>query len=87
MSYTKQITRDKLYDVYPDIASILDDIYESNRQSNYWFFVNYLGKYKDKNGKPRAVSMGAVMDILEQHGYDIQIVATKKFANQTIIIN
>lgn len=78
MSNTKQITRDRLYEAYPNIASILDDIYEANKQTNYWFFVNYLGKYKDKNGKPRAVSMGAVIDILEQHGYDIDIVANKR---------
>lgn len=78
MSNTKQITRDKLYEAYPRIASILDDIYDSNKQSNYWFFVNYLGKYKDKKGNPRAVSMGAIIDILEQHGYDIEISANRK---------
>lgn len=84
MSNSKQLNRDKLYSIYPNIASILDDIYESNRQSNYWFFVNYLGKYKDKNGKPRAVSMGAIIEILEQHGYDIDINAHRKHAVQTI---
>lgn len=78
MSNTKQITRERLYQAYPNIASILDEIYDSNRQINYWFFVNYLGKYKDKNGNPRAVSMGAVIDILEQHGYSIDIIANKR---------
>lgn len=78
MSYTKQINRDKLYDTYPKLASILDDIYESNRQNNYWFFVNYLGKYKSKNGRNRAVSMGAVIEILEQNGYNIEIKAIKR---------
>lgn len=78
MSNTKQINRSKLYDTYPHIASILDDIYERSRQSNYWFFVNYRGKYKDKSGKPRAVSMGAILDILEEHGYTIDIVANLK---------
>lgn len=80
----KKINRQKLYRVYPNIAEILDEIYECNRQNNYWFFVNYLGKYKDKNGRPRAVSMGAVLDILEQHGYAIEISAVRIDANQTI---
>lgn len=78
MSNTKQINRTKLYEVYPKLASILDDIYENSRQSNYWFFVNYRGKYRDRNGKPRAVSMGAVLDILEDHGYQIEITASRK---------
>lgn len=78
MSNTKQINRDKLLDTYPKLASILDDIYESNKQNNYWFFVNYLGKYKSKNGKTRAVSMGAVIEILEQNGYEISISAKRK---------
>lgn len=78
MAHKKQINRDKLYDVYPKLASILDDIYESNRQNNYWFFVNYLGKYKSKNGRTRAVSMGAVIEILEQNGYNIEIKAIKR---------
>jgi len=83
----RKINRQKLYRVYPNIAQILDEIYESNRQNNYWFFVNYLGKYKDKNGRPRAVSMGAVLDMLEQHGYTIDIQAIRRDANQTISIS
>jgi hypothetical protein len=79
MQDTKYINRDKLYEIYPHIAIVLDTVYENNKHNNYWFFVNYFGKYRGKNGKPRTVSMSAVIDVLEQNGYDVQLVATPKY--------
>ena len=73
----KGITRTKLVKNYPDIAKLVDRIYEKDRKTNYWFFVNYMGKYMDKNGNPRTVSIGAVIDLLEAYGYTIDIKAKK----------
>lgn len=78
MSNTKQINRQKLLSRFPRVAMVLDDIYERNSHSNYWFFVNYLSKYQGKDGRPRTVSIAAVIDVLEQHGYDVDIVVTPK---------
>ena len=78
MNNIKHLNREKLAKRFPRIAMILDDIYETNSQSNYWFFVNYFSKYEGKNGKPRTVSMAAVIDVLEQHGYDVDIIATPR---------
>ena len=78
MNNTKHINREKLLTRFPRVAMILDDIYENNSQANYWFFVNYFSKYQGKDGKPRTVSLSAVIDVLEQHGYDVDIVATPK---------
>jgi|LakMenEpi03Aug12_release.lakeMendotaPanAssembly.Ray.scaffolds.fasta_scaffold3967128_1 hypothetical protein len=73
----KGITKTKLTKTYPQIAKILDEIYSKDKSKNYWFFVNYSGKYMDKEGKPRTVSMGAVIDILSEYGFDVAITATK----------
>jgi hypothetical protein len=71
----KGITKAKLTKQYPEIAKILDDILEKNKSSHYWFYVNYCGKYKDKNGAPRAVSIGSIIDILTDYGYKVSITA------------
>jgi len=78
MSNTKYINKEKLQQKFPQVATILDSIHENNSQNNYWFFVNYVGKYKGKNGKPRTVSMSAIIDVLEQHGYDVDLLVTPK---------
>lgn len=78
MSNTKHINREKLLSRFPRVAMILDEIYENNSHANYWFFVNYYSKYQGKNGKPRTVSIAAVIDVLEQHGYHVDLVATHK---------
>ena len=75
---SKGITKAKLTRHYPNIAKIVDDIYKTDKASNYWFFVNYCGKYKDKVGNPRTVSMGAIIDLLTAYGYQVEITAKKK---------
>lgn len=75
---SKGITKAKLTRHYPNIAKIVDDIYKTDKASNYWFFVNYCGKYKDKLGNPRTVSMGAIIDLLTAYGYQVEITAKKK---------
>ena len=75
---SKGITKAKLTRHYPNIAKIVDDIYKTDKASNYWFFVNYCGKYKDKMGNPRTVSMGAIIDLLTAYGYQVEITAKKK---------
>jgi hypothetical protein len=69
------VTKAKLTKLYPQIAKILDSILEDNKTSNYWFYVNYCGKYKDKQGNPRAVSMGSIIDLLTEYGYTVSITA------------
>lgn len=69
----KGITKDKLRNVYPHIASVLDDIYAVNKKKHYWFFVNYNGKYKTASGVSRTVSLGAIIDILHDNGYEIDL--------------
>lgn len=71
----KGITKAKLTKQYPEIARILDKILDDNKADHYWFYVNYCGKYKDKNGAPRAVSIGSIIDILTDYGYKVSITA------------
>ena len=75
---TKGITKAKLTKHYPKIAKIVDDICENYKADNYWFYVNYSGKYKDKQGNPRTVSMGAIIELITQYGYEVEIIAKKK---------
>lgn len=75
---TKGITKAKLTKHYPKIAKIVDDICETHKTDNYWFYVNYSGKYKDKQGNPRTVSMGAIIELISSYGYDVEIIAKKK---------
>lgn len=71
----KGITKAKLTKQYPHIAKIIDRIMETDKAPNYWFYVNYCGKYKDKQGNPRAVSMGSIIDLLTEYGYKVEITA------------
>jgi hypothetical protein len=70
----KGINKAKLTKQYPQVAKIVDTILEENKNDNYWFYVNYCGKYKDKNGAARAVSMGSIFDLLTNYGYKIDII-------------
>ena len=68
------ITRDKLIQSHPHIAQALDEIFNSsNKKKYYWFFVNYNGKYKTASGIARTVSFGAIIDVLTECGYIIDI--------------
>lgn len=69
----KGITKDKLRNIYPNLASVLDEIYDLNKKSHYWFFVNYNGKYKTASGSLRTVSLSAIISVLKDNGYDIDI--------------
>lgn len=75
---SKGITKDKLKKHYPNLATILDEIQDKDPKKNYWFFVNYSGKYADRNGKSRSVSLGSVIDLISDNGYKVEILATKK---------
>ncbi len=75
---TKGITKAKLTKHYPKIAKIVDDICDNYKSDNYWFYVNYSGKYKDKQGNPRTVSMGAIIELITSYGYEVEITAKKK---------
>jgi hypothetical protein len=69
----KGITKHKLRNIYPNIAATLDEIYENNKKQHYWFFVNYNGKYKTTSGAARTVSLAAIIDVLNENGYEIDI--------------
>lgn len=71
----KGITKAKLTKQYPQIAKIVDDILDENKSAHYWFYVNYCGKYKDKQGNPRAVSMGSIIDLITEYGWKVEITA------------
>jgi hypothetical protein len=78
MSRLKYINKSKLQKSFPNLAEQLEEIPKNHKSHFYWFFANYSGKYKDVKGKPRTVSIGAVLDVFDQLGYDIQINVTKK---------
>lgn len=71
------ITKDKLVKTHPHIAEALDEIYNVNKKSHYWFFVNYNGKYKTASGTARTVSFGAIIDVLTDNFYNVDITLTK----------
>lgn len=79
-----RITRDRMIEEYPNLAKILDKIYEKDRKQHYWFFVNYSGKYKDKDGNPRAVSLGSIIELLQEYGYDVSISARRSDVNKKL---
>lgn len=73
MTKSKGITKEKLKKHYPQLAKALDAILEKDKAENYWFYVNYCGKYKDKHGNPRAVSIGSIIDLLTEYGHKVDI--------------
>lgn len=71
------ITKDTLEVSHPHIAKALEEVYNTNKKQHYWFFVNYNGKYKTSTGVARKVSFGAVIDVLNDNGYTIDITIKK----------
>ena len=71
------ITKDTLELSHPHIANALSEVYTTNKKNHYWFFVNYNGKYKTASGIARKVSFGAIIDVLNDNGYDIDISVRK----------
>jgi hypothetical protein len=71
---SKGITKLKLKQSFPQVAEVLDRIEKVNKKNHYWFFANYSGKYNSPNGIKRAVSLNAIIDILTENGFDVDIV-------------
>jgi hypothetical protein len=67
------ITKTTLEVSHPHIAEALAEVYNTNKKNHYWFFVNYNGKYKTSSGVARKVSFGAIIDVLNDNGYTIDI--------------
>jgi hypothetical protein len=77
------ITKSKLKQIHPELAKTLDDIESVNKKEHYWFFANYNGKYKTAAGISRSVSLGAVIDVINMNGYEVEI-KVKNQSNQTV---
>lgn len=77
MTKSKGITKEKLTKHYPKLAKVLDTILEKEKAQNYWFYVNYCGKYKDRQGNPRTVSIGSIIDLVSEYGYTVDITPRK----------
>lgn len=73
---SRGITKPKLRNAYPRLAEVLDRIEKSNKKKHYWFFTNYDGKYNTPSGTKRTVSFGAIIDVLNENGFDVEITAT-----------
>lgn len=71
---SKGITKSKLKQSFPQVAEVLEKIEKVNKKNHYWFFANYSGKYNSPNGIKRAVSFNAIIDILSENGFDVDIV-------------
>jgi hypothetical protein len=67
------ITKSKLKQIHPELAKALEDIESVNKKNHYWFFANYNGKYKTMAGVSRSVSLGAVLDVVNMNGYEVEI--------------
>jgi len=74
MNMSRGITKSKLKVSYPNVADVLDKIEQVNKKKHYWFFANYDGKYVSPAGGKRSVSLGAIIDVLNENGFDVDIV-------------
>ncbi len=72
------ITKSKLSELYPELANVLSEIESRNKKNHYWFFANYGGKYTTPSGGKRTVSLGAIIDVLNMNGYQVDIKVTSK---------
>ena len=72
---SRGITKSKLKRTHPHLADMLSKIEAINKKKHYWFFANYDGKYNTPGGGNRAVSMGAIIDVLNENGFDVDITA------------
>ena len=70
---SKGITKQKLERTHPHLAETLEKIKIVNKRTHYWFFANYDGKYKTPSGCSRTVSLGAIIDVLNENGFDVDI--------------
>lgn len=73
---SRGITKSKLKAHYPNVANVLDRIESVNKKKHYWFFANYDGKYGTPSGGKRSVSLGAIIDVLNENGFDVDIIVT-----------
>jgi hypothetical protein len=70
---SRGITKPKLRNSYPQVAEVLDKIEQAHKKRHYWFFANYDGKYNTPAGGKRTVSFGAIIDVLNENGFDVEI--------------
>lgn len=70
---SRGITKYKMKGMFPEVADILEKIESVNKSKHYWFFTNYAGKYSTPSGKNRTVSLGAIIDVLQENGFDVEI--------------
>lgn len=70
---SRGITKNKLKTTFPEMADVLDKIENVNKKKHYWFFANYDGKYNTPTGCKRTVSLGAIIDVLNENGFDVNI--------------
>jgi hypothetical protein len=70
---SRGITKSKLKQKHPRLAEVLDSIEATNKKKHYWFFANYDGKYTTPTGGPRTVSLGAIIDVINEYGMDVEI--------------
>jgi hypothetical protein len=70
---SRGITKIKLKKSFPQVAEVLDKIEAVNKSKHYWFFTNYCGKYGAPNGVKRTVSLGAIIEVLNENGFDVEI--------------
>lgn len=73
MIMSRGITKSKLRVSYPSVADVLDKIASVHKKKHYWFFANYDGKYITPAGGKRSVSLGAIIDVLNENGFDVDI--------------
>lgn len=68
-------TADKLRTKYPDLAEVFEQILSDRRDMYGAASVNYFNKYE---GRSKGVSLGLIETILEENGYDIEILIKKR---------
>jgi len=70
---SRGITKSKLKQKHPRLAEALESIEQTDKKKHYWFFANYNGKYTTPSGGPRTVSLGAIIDVINEYGIDVEI--------------
>lgn len=73
MKTQRMYTRDTLAQDHPDIADAVDHVFaiRGARRLYRSVWVNYCGRYRHANGKPRMVSLGSLIDFLYGMGAEI----------------
>lgn len=62
---------------HPDLAKAIEHLFKEQKEKLYFNLVDYIGKCK-KNKVERRISIGWILETLDNYGYKVEISVSKK---------